>query len=482
MGTNTAETSDQPRELKKVIGPKLLILLIIGDVIGAGVFAITGPVSKEVGGVAWLPFLVAFIVATFTAFSYLELVTKYPQAAGAALYIHKAFGIHFVTFIVAFAVACSGITSAATSSTLVGKNLLIGIGQFIPGIPSGPTASMFMAIGIIIILGLVNLRGIGESVKFNVILTLVTLVAMGIIIVIGFAAIVSGHGDLGRIVVFENHSDRNMFAAVTMATSVAFFAMVGFEDSVNLVEECKDPKRDMPRMMLTGLGVCVIIYILVAVTVTIVIPPGDIADPKNPDAGVLLDVVRVGAPGIPVDVIFPFLTVFAVVNTALINMLMASRLLYGLAKQHVLPRPFASVLPKRRSPWVAVVFTTLLAIGLVVYVNVSGQKSIVAALGGTTALLLLCVFAVVNASLLVLRRDATPPGAFRSPTIIPILGVITCVFLAGPWARERSAWIQYEIAGALLIIGIALGLINWFFVHRKGDKTEVFEDIEHLED
>ena len=482
MSTEAAETSTEPRELKKVIGPKLLVLLIIGDVIGAGVFAITGPVSKEVGGVAWLPFLVAFVVATFTAFSYLELVTKYPQAAGAALYIHKAFGIHFVTFIVAFAVACSGITSAATSSTLVGKNLLIGIGEFIPGIPNGPTASMLSAVAIIVVLGLVNLRGIGESVKFNVILTCVTLLAMGIVIAIGFAAIIGGQGELGRIVVFENHSDRNMFAAVTMATSVAFFAMVGFEDSVNLVEDCKNPKRDMPRMMLTGLGVCVIIYILVAVTVTIVIPPGDIANPKNPDAGVLLDVVRVGAPGIPVDVIFPFLTIFAVVNTALINMLMASRLLYGLAKQHVLPKPFAGVLPKRRSPWVSIIFTTILAIGLILYVNLSGQESIVGALGGTTALLLLCVFAVVNVALLVLRRDPTPSGAFRAPTIVPILGVITCIYLAGPWVRDRSAWIQYEIAGALLVIGIVLGLINWFFVHRKGVRTEAFDDIEHFED
>ena len=201
MSTEAAETSTEPRELKKVIGPKLLVLLIIGDVIGAGVFAITGPVSKEVGGVAWLPFLVAFVVATFTAFSYLELVTKYPQAAGAALYIHKAFGIHFVTFIVAFAVACSGITSAATSSTLVGKNLLIGIGEFIPGIPNGPTASMLSAVAIIVVLGLVNLRGIGESVKFNVILTCVTLLAMGIVIAIGFAAIIGGQGELGRIVV-----------------------------------------------------------------------------------------------------------------------------------------------------------------------------------------------------------------------------------------------------------------------------------------
>ena len=114
MSTTEATHSDvngpQP-DLKRVIGPKLLLLFIVGDILGTGVYALTGSVAGEVGGAAWAPFLVAFVVATITAFSYLELVTKYPQAAGAALYTHKAFGIHFVTFLVAFTVMCSGITS-----------------------------------------------------------------------------------------------------------------------------------------------------------------------------------------------------------------------------------------------------------------------------------------------------------------------------------------------------------------------------------
>src|SRR5688572_10235422 len=106
-----AEPSVEPPELKRALGPKLLLLFIVGDILGTGVYALTGDVAAEVGGSAWAPFLVAFGVATLTAFSYLELVTKFPQAAGAALYTHKAFGIHFVTFLVAFGVMGSGITS-----------------------------------------------------------------------------------------------------------------------------------------------------------------------------------------------------------------------------------------------------------------------------------------------------------------------------------------------------------------------------------
>ena len=98
------------------MGPKLLLLFIVGDILGTGVYALTGQVAGEVGGAAWAPFLVAFAVATITAFSYLELVTRYPQAAGAALYTHRAFGLHFLTFLVAFTVMCSGITSASTAS------------------------------------------------------------------------------------------------------------------------------------------------------------------------------------------------------------------------------------------------------------------------------------------------------------------------------------------------------------------------------
>ena len=114
-------TAQQP-ELKRVMGPWLLLLFIVGDILGTGIYALTGQVAKQVGGVVWLPFLVAFVVALLTAFSYLELVTKYPRAAGAALYTHRAFGIHFFTFIVAFAVMCSGITSSATASRAFAAN------------------------------------------------------------------------------------------------------------------------------------------------------------------------------------------------------------------------------------------------------------------------------------------------------------------------------------------------------------------------
>jgi APA family basic amino acid/polyamine antiporter len=469
-------------DLKRVMGPGLLLLFIVGDILGAGVYAVTGKLAGQVGGVAWLPFLVAFAVATLTAYSYLELVCKYPQAAGAALYTHKAFGVHFLTFLVAFTVVCSGITSASTSSGLLASNLLIGLNEGIDAVPTGDGATLVVALLFMLVLALINLRGVGESVKFNVVLTIIEMAALAIVIAIGFIAIGGGDADVSRITVFENPDEKGIFAAVTIATAIAFFSMVGFEDSVNMVEETKDPARIFPKMMFTGLGIAVIIYMLVAVSVVAVIPAGDIATPKNPEAGILLDVVRQGAPGLPIDKIFPFMTVFAVANTALINMLMASRLIYGMAQQGVLPHGLGKVSRSRRSPWAAIGFTTLLALVLIVVVRLQAENSIVAALSGTTALLLLAVFSIVNIAVLVLRREPHREGAFRAPTIVPVIGAVACLYLLGPWARLEADFIQYKIAGGLLLLGIVLWVLTFAINKATGtEPTGKFRDVEHLD-
>jgi len=476
--TTDRPTEEQP-ELRRVLGPKLLLLFIVGDILGAGIYAVTGDIAGEVGGVAWLPFLVAFTVATLTAFSYLELVTKYPHAAGAALYTHKAFGVHFVTFLVAFTVVSSGITSASTSSNLLAANLLAGLDATIGGMPMSTNAIFVLALGFMILLALINLRGVGESVKFNVVLTVIEMAALAIVILVGLYAMATAGVDLGRVVAFENSSDRGMFAAVTVATAIAFFSMVGFEDSVNMVEETKDPERIFPRVMFTGLGIAVVLYMLVAVSVVMVLPLGAIQNFEG-ETGILLEVVRQGAPGIPVGTIFPFLTVFAVANTALINMLMASRLVYGLAKQDVLPRSLAKVLPGRRTPWAGIAFTTLLAPGLNAVVTFQSENSIVGALSGTTGLLLLVVFTIVNVACLVVRRDTTTQGRFRAPTPIPVIGAVACAFLVGPWARDPEDWIQYRIAAGLLAVGIVLWALTWLTNRGVRAKKTGFRDPDQL--
>ncbi|KAJ1684101.1 hypothetical protein LUZ63_020670 [Rhynchospora breviuscula] len=434
-----------------------------------------------VGGIVWVPFVVAFVVAALTALSYLELVTKYPQAAGAALYTHKAFGVHFVTFLIAFAVICSGITSASTSSNVLAQNLVAGLDGIGWDTGLGTTGTTVIAMLFMVLLAAINLRGVGESVKFNVVLTVVEMTALFIVIAVGFYAMAQGDGDISRVVVFESSEDKGLFLAVTAATSVAFFAMVGFEDSVNMVEETKDPERIFPRMMLTGLGGAVIIYVLVAISVVAVLTPGELARINESEGRALLEVVTKATPDFPIDKVFPFLAVFAVANTALINMLMASRLIYGMARQDVLPRTLGRVSPHRRSPYVGIAFTTVLALALIAYVSLDAESSVVGALSGTTSLLLLGVFTVVNVACLVLRRkDPERPSRFTSPGATPAVAAVLCAFLIGPWV-DREA-LQYQIAGVLLLIGVVLWAITWLTNRGVRSQRTGFRDIEHLED
>ena len=451
----SAPSTSEP-SLKRVMGPGLLLLFIVGDVLGTGIYALTGKVANHVGGAVWLPFLVAFIVATLTALSYLELVTKYPQAAGAALYTHKAFDTHFLTFIVAFAVMCSGITSASTASRAFAANLSEAFGLGLDaGIGLTVIGLVFMAA-----IALVNFRGVGESVKLNVVLTCVELTGLLIIIFIGMWAIGLGKGDVSRVLEFKSSGDEGAVWAVIAGTTLAFFAMVGFEDSVNMAEETKEPSRIFPKILLIGLGLTGVIYVLVSISAITLVSPEELGEGEAP----LLKVVQAGAPGFPLS-IFGFITMFAVANSALINMLMASRLVYGMSREHVLPPVFGRVHRTRHTPYLAILLTTALAFGLITFV---GE---VPALGGTTALLLLCVFTVVNVAVLVLRKQPVAHDNFHVPRIVPILGAVSCAFLAGPWTGRDPQ--QYLIAAILLAIGIALWGLTVLYDRMTGGKPEV---------
>ncbi len=456
-------SAEKEPELRRVMGPGLLLLFIVGDILGTGVYALVGDVAAEVGGAAWLPFLVAFLVATVTAFSYLELVTKYPQAAGAALYAHKAFGIHFITFLVAFVVMCSGITSASTASRAFAANFFTGVDIDPPKIAVGLLALGFMAA-----LAAINYRGVGESVKLNVILTIVEITGLIVVIAVGFWAFTGGTADVdfSRITAFETAEDKNTFLAVTAATSLAFFAMVGFEDSVNMAEETKDPIKTFPKILLSGLGIAGVVYVLVSIVAVALVPIGKLEESDTP----LVEVVKAGAPNLPIDDILPFMTMFAVSNTALINMLMASRLIYGMAKQHVLPPVLGRVHPTRRSPWVAIIFTTLIAFGLITYVSAFASTKAISILGGTTSLLLLAVFAVVNVAVLVLRRDVQAAGGhFKTPTVLPVIGFVVSLYLVLPFSGRPVQ--QYLVAGALVVIGVVL-----FFITQQINKQLGIKD------
>ena len=232
--------------LHRVMGPWLLLLFIVGDILGTGIYALTGQVAKQVGGAVWLPFLVAFVVALITAFSYLELVTKYPRAAGAALYTHRAFGIHFVTFIVAFAVMCSGITSASTASRAFAANMSHAFSlehgrrryhHRRPRLHGGGCGDQ-----------LPRRRREREGQRDPHLRRADRTSHHHLHWPVGDRA--SGQGDVSRVMQFKTAPDGSFIWPVIAATTLAFFAMVGFEDSVNMAEETKDPVNTFPKILL----------------------------------------------------------------------------------------------------------------------------------------------------------------------------------------------------------------------------------------
>lgn len=370
---------------------------------------------------------------------------------------------------------CSGITSASTASNAFAGFLNDGFGL---GFQKGSTGILVLALGFMALVAAINFRGVGESVKANVVLTCVELSGLLMVIFIGFFAMAQGRADFSEVMIFQSSADKGWFLSLTAATALAFFAMVGFEDSVNMAEEVKDPVRIFPRIMLTGLAITGVIYVLVAICAVALVPVGNLSDPDKGSA--LTQVVRAGAPNFPFDKIFPFIGMFAVANSALINMLMASRLLYGLARQGVLPHALGLVHRQRRTPWVAIIFTTALAFGLIWFVVTRSDLPAVSLLGGTTALLLLCVFTVVNIALLVLRRQNVGHAHFRTPAALPWIGALTCAFLAGPWARSAAQMDQYKVAGWLLGIGVVLWAAT--YVWNRSTRHHIPGDLGHIED
>ncbi|MGV2915966.1 APC family permease [Streptomyces alfalfae] len=450
--SGTPTTTPAPADggaLHRAIGPKLLILFVIGDILGTGIYATTGKVAGKVGGALWLPFAIGFVVAILTAASYVELVGKYPKAAGAALYTQKAFKTPFLTFIIAFMVMCSGLSSASAAARAFS-------GDYLGELTGDALPPTLIAIVFVVLLAALNMRGVSESVKTNVVLTLVELTGLAIILAIGAYAVLSGDGEPSRLTEFESGgSGYALMTGVLGATALGFFAFVGFEDSVNMAEETKDPVRTFPRAIFIGVAVTGTIYVLVALVSSLLVD----SETLEGSSGPLLEVVKAGGVDFP-HRLFALIALFAVTNSALINIMMASRLCYGMANERILPRAMGRVLAKRRTPVVGIVFVSLLAVGLVSTGEIEG-------LGDTTAFLLLCVFAVVNVAVLVLRKDRVEHRHFRTPTALPVLGAITALILASPLA-DRPAEV-YLRAGVLIAIGVALWGVNKAVLKARGE-------------
>jgi len=414
--------------LHRVVTAPMLVLFILGDVLGAGVYALAGTIAGQVGGAIWVPLLLALLFAMLTAGSYAELVTKYPQAGAAAVFAEKAFKSPLISFLVGFSMLAAGVTSAAGLSLAFAGDYLA---PFL-AIPPYLTAVVFL-----VAIALLNARGIKESLSANIVMTVIEVSGLIIVVAAGVWLFSQGQGDPGRALAFR--TDTHPAIAVLGAALLAFYSFVGFETSANLAEEVRDVRRVYPRALFAALLIAGAVYMAVGIAAATVLPVDTLVNSSAP----LLEVVKASGLGVSPRV-FAFIALIAVANGALLTMIMASRLTYGMARTGLIPEVFGAVLPGRRTPWVAILATTAVAIGL----TLTGSLQVLAQ---TVVLLLLFVFISTNLAVLLLRRDRVDAEHFRVPTVVPVLAILSCLVLMSQ--QNAETWLR---AGLLLVVGLVL--------------------------
>lgn len=451
MSVDTAVPGDSSEagadsDLKQGVSGGLLYFYVLGDVLGSGIYVLIGVVAGVVGGAFWAAFAVGVTIATITGLAYAELVTKYPRAAGAALYVNKAFGNRTLTFFITFCMLSASYAAAGSLAT--------GFAQYF-GELWEQAPGLLVALLFVVGLAIITSIGITESVIANMIMTFVEVTGLVIILVIGAVAV--GKGETSFSAVTEFSTDQNPALGLLGGVALAFFAMTGFENVANVAEETKNPYRDFPRALIGGMATAGVLYVLVAVTAAITVP---IADLVESDAA-LLEVVQAGLLPVSVGVmtvIFAVIALVAITNTCLVCLVTESRILYGMAREDVVPAPFAKV-SRRQVPWLAIVFSLVVIAGLLL----SGAD--LERLANVTVVFLLFIYALVIISAFKLDAHDRHERTFRAPRLLLGIGLGANALILGYAVYDDPTSLLY--CAALLAVGVVLFVLERLFGDRN---------------
>ncbi|GAB5502799.1 APC family permease [Pyruvatibacter sp.] len=403
-------TSEQPH-LRRALGPVLLTLYGIGVTIGAGIYVLVGEVAAVAGMAAPIAFMLAGVLAGLSAFSYAELSTQFPRAGGEASYVSHAFAMPWLTTTTGLLVAFSGITSSAA--------VLLGFVGYLNELVAVP--GWVALVGVISLLAVITFWGVSQSLIVVAVTTLIEI--GGLLLVIGAGLPVLENLPAALPVIWPGMNGL-VWVLVVSSSVLAFFAFIGFEDIVNMAEEVRSPSRTLPIAIITTLAVSTLLYVLLTTISVLIIEPGELGSSDAPLAHVFE--ASGGNPAI-----LSSIAILAVVNGALIQMIMASRLLYGMARLDRLPQILAHVNPVTRTPDVAI-------IGVALIVLVFALTLPIAELASYASFAVLAVFAIANVALLALRHSkdyGTPP--FKVYLIVPVLGAGASLALLGFGLAQR---------------------------------------------
>ncbi len=434
---NMAIPENPPSSLQPTLGKWQILFYGLGSMLGAGIYALVGRAAESLGNAVWLAFLAAMVAAILTGLSYACVGGRYPKAGGAAYVTHRAMRRPALSYIVGIAVMMSGLTSMATGAQAIAENLEKVAGMDLP--------IKLVAIALVALVGGVIWRGMRESMWANILCTVVE--AAGLLFIIAV-----GSKYWGGVNYLETPGDTvggGIGSGITLAlvlqgAVLMFFSFIGFEDILNVSEEVKEPKKAIPFGLIGAMILATLIYMAVAITAVSVVPWKELAASKTP----LMEVAHRAAPWFTgIDSVYVGITIFAIGNTALLNYLMGSRLLYGMSRQGLMPSALGKLSEKRGTPQLAIV--VLFAIVSLLIMS-GGVKP----LAESTVLLLLTVFTLVNISLILLkRRESEPSDGFDVPVIVPALGALVCATLVV--VRAHAAFTSTD-KGAAIAPTIAL--------------------------
>lgn len=378
----------------------MLALYGIGNIVGAGVYVLIGKIAEPAGYLAVLAFLIAALVAFCAALSYAELAARFPVSAGVSVYLHEAFKSRIFSTIVGLMLVLAGTVSTAT--------LFKGFAGYLHTFVPAPHWLIIILIACALLL--LTLRGTKESVGAAALLTVIEVGGLIFLIAsILFARPEAVATFSGHFVESLQTIDGAMLAGVLSASFIAFYAFVGFEDMVNVAEEVKKPQTAFPRAILISMVVVTVLYIAVAVTTLGVLTPQALGTSAAP-----LTDAYVAATGNTISIL-TIASLIATLNGAIVNIIMGSRFLYGMARRGWVS-PWFKHLSRRSVPSRGL---TIVALGALVAALLLPLER----LAETTSLLLLFVFFSVNVSLIMIRkRTAAEQHVKVAPTYLPWVG------------------------------------------------------------
>lgn len=397
-------------KLKRRVSLFALTVYGVGNVLGAGIYALIGEVLGKTGNLSWLAFILASITGALTGLSYAELSAMFPKSAAEFVYTEEAFKIRILSFILGWIIIFSGILSAST--------VALAFGGYLSDLISIPSIflNIIFAIILVLILSVINFIGIKTSTRTNILFTLIEASGLIIIIIISFF----GKQEPNYFILPSGSS----FAVIFSAVALIFFAYIGFEDIANIAEEVKEPHKNLPKAIIYSIIITTILYFFTAIAVVSILPYGDIADSDAPLNEVAAEVLGPGG-----GIAMSFIALFATANTVLIMLIVTSRMMYGMARDKALPKGLSRISPKYRTPIISV----LLTMGFTIIPILFGDISLVA---HATVIGVLINFILVNISLLALRKkkpDIERPfelkPSIKGFPVIALLGSIICIAL-----------------------------------------------------